>query len=369
MDGHKALTGVEIKDASKGEITAVFSRFDVVDSDGDVTLKGAFDDGAPVLIGAYGHASWGPTRGASSVPRPPIGKGTIKTDTEKAVLQGQFFMDMQDGRDTFESVKGCGDLQQWSYGYDIVDSEYGEFNGRKVQFLKKLAVPEISPVLAGAGVGTQTLEVKGLKHAIPPHGTATSDAGWDGAAMKANLRNDGDAAYYRSAFAWVDPEGDPNVKASYKFIHHMVSADGTVGAANITACVTGIGVLNGGRAGTTIPDSDRQGVWNHLARHIRDAGATPPTLKFESPALSDQTAAVLGDVSALVARVDSFGTNGVKEGRVLSTANRDRLSSLVSALADARTALDELLAETDPNKSRAQLQREFLRYQRELANL
>ena len=41
----------------------------------------------------------------------------------------------------------------------------------------------------------------------------------------------------------------------------------------------GIGVLNGGRGGTTIPDADRQGVWNHLAKHLRDADLTPPELK------------------------------------------------------------------------------------------
>jgi HK97 family phage prohead protease len=58
-----------------------------------------------------------------------------------------------------------------------------------------------------------------------------------------------------------------------------VSSDGIVGAANIKACQAGIGVLNGGRGGTTIPDADRQGVYNHLAAHIKDADLTPPELK------------------------------------------------------------------------------------------
>src|SRR5690349_20178645 len=42
----KALRAVEIKDASQGLIQAVFSTFDVIDRDGDVTRKSAFKDGA-----------------------------------------------------------------------------------------------------------------------------------------------------------------------------------------------------------------------------------------------------------------------------------------------------------------------------------
>ena len=83
--------------------------------------------------------------------------------------------------------------------------------------------------------------------AIPPHKTATTDSSWDGPAAKANLKNDADEAYYRKAFAWQDSDGDPKTKAAYKFIHHMVASGGEVGAANETACSTGIGVLNGGR--------------------------------------------------------------------------------------------------------------------------
>jgi len=58
-----------------------------------------------------------------------------------------------------------------------------------------------------------------------------------------------------------------------------VSGNGEPGAANVRACITGIAVLNGARGGTTIPDADRRGVWNHLARHLRDADVEPPELK------------------------------------------------------------------------------------------
>ncbi len=116
--------------------------------------------------------------------------------------------------------------------------------------------------------------------AIAVHHTETSTGGWDGPANEARLKTDGSEAYYRSAFAWQDPDGDPETKSAYKFIHHEVDGDGNVGPANVRACSTGIGVLNGGRGGTSIPASDRRGVWRHLAAHIEDAGEEPPELKF-----------------------------------------------------------------------------------------
>src|SRR5213595_1548806 len=66
------------KATSLGEVTALFARLNVVDADGDVTLSGAFTEGAPVVISAYGHTSWG---GAL-----PVGKGTIGTRGDLALL-------------------------------------------------------------------------------------------------------------------------------------------------------------------------------------------------------------------------------------------------------------------------------------------
>src|SRR5687768_2644954 len=117
----KGLARVEIKDADKGEVACVFATLDVVDSDGDVTTKGAFENGAPVRISAYGHTSW---EGAL-----PVGKGKIREVGKEAVMDGKFFMDTAGGRDTFTVVKELGEegLQEWSYGYDPVEYKFGEF--------------------------------------------------------------------------------------------------------------------------------------------------------------------------------------------------------------------------------------------------
>lgn len=119
------------------------------------------------------------------------------------------------------------------------------------------------------------------RQAIASHSTGTSDAAWDGPANEKRLPSgdDGDAATLKKAYAWIDPDGDKDKKSAYKFIHHLVDSDGSVGDASTVACTTGIGVLNGARGGTTIPDADRKGVYNHLAKHLKDADITPPELK------------------------------------------------------------------------------------------
>lgn len=153
MDVKSLTARVEIKDADKGTVDCVFATLDVKDHDGDVTVKGAFES-EDVVISAYGHASWG---GAL-----PTGTGSIKEVGNEAVMSGQFFMDTQHGADTFRTVKGLGLLQQWSYGYDAKEFTFGDFNGDRVRFLKKLRTYEVSPTLMGAGLNTRTTSAKSL---------------------------------------------------------------------------------------------------------------------------------------------------------------------------------------------------------------
>ena len=90
---------------------------------------------------------------------------------------------------------------------------------------------------------------------------------------------DAPARVLRQAYAWVDPEGDADTKGSYKFIHHEVGPRSIVGPANVKACTSGIGILNGARGGADIPITHRKGIYSHLARHLREAGEEPAALK------------------------------------------------------------------------------------------
>ncbi|MBN9737306.1 MULTISPECIES: HK97 family phage prohead protease [unclassified Pseudonocardia] len=150
----KRVGALRVKSEARGEVEAVFATLGVRDLDGDVTIPGAFTEGQEVRISAYGHSSWD---GAL-----PVGRGRITVRGNQAVMAGKFFLDTEAGRDTFAVVKHMGELQEWSYGFDVVDSEFGDHAGQRVRFLRRLSVHEVSPVLLGAaGPGrTRTLVAK-----------------------------------------------------------------------------------------------------------------------------------------------------------------------------------------------------------------
>lgn len=154
MTQTKSFTNVEVKSAAQGIVSAVFSTFNHLDLDGDVTLPGAIKDGAEVVISAYGHQSH---YGAL-----PVGRGKIRTTPSEAIVEGQFFLDTTAGRDTFNVVKALGLLAEWSYSLHDVVSERGTWQGQPANFLKSIRIKEVSPVLLGAaGPGaTRTLAAK-----------------------------------------------------------------------------------------------------------------------------------------------------------------------------------------------------------------
>ena len=139
-------------------------------------------------------------------------------------------------------------------------------------------VPEAAFVEAVIQLGTPGAVTAA---AVPSHGGPTSDGPWDGPAAEARLPSPMPEATGRDFYAWIDgtqvTDGQMP-KTAGKFGHHEVSDSGDPGAANIKACQSGIGILNGGRGGTSIPDSDRSGVHAHLAGHLKDAGLDAPPL-------------------------------------------------------------------------------------------
>lgn len=147
----RAPIALKETDGQEGAFEAVFATFNVVDRDGDVTKPGAFKDGQKVRISAWGH-NWGVL---------PVGKGVIHADEEQAWVDGRFFLDTEGGMDTYRTVRGLEELQEWSYGFDIEKSAEGEFDGKRVRYLEALNVYEVSPVMLGAGIGTRTTGIKG----------------------------------------------------------------------------------------------------------------------------------------------------------------------------------------------------------------
>jgi len=328
----KRFRSFEIKDAAKGEVSAVFSTFNVVDLDGDVTLPDAFENGADVVISAYGHRSH-----AGAL---PVGRGTIRTTKTEAIMDGRFFLETADGRDTFTVVRELGPLQEWSYSLHDVEAESGEFEGAKVRFLKKIRVKETSPVLLGAGINTRTVGVKGSKAWAEMAGSYEEKIEALRAAVEADLMPD-DLAEDEYAYVSIQGTFTDRVVATlrrtgvepvtYQYSWTM-SADGAVGV------------------------SDRIEVELSVVTTEKDQ-------RF-----ADHSARVLAGVEALHDRADALAALRVKEGRVLSTANRDRLKGLAEALRVAASGLDEMLAATEPPKQ-GDLARQLALYQRSLAQM
>ncbi len=318
------------QDGNEGIVEAVFSTFGVIDRDGDMVKAGAIPE-VEIPI-AWGH-DW----------RRPVGRGAIATTRKNAKIEGRFFMDTEGGREAFNTVKAMGDLQQWSWGFEVKEWEFGEVDGKEgVRIIKDTEPFEVSPVLVGSNRDTRTVSVKDgevpvgwtelifdhtrrvfvpdaadvevvkgilfdgwdFKRAIPAHRTATSDAAWSGPANEASLPSE--ARRLRRAFAWIDEDGDADTKAAYRFIHHFTNS----GAASLVASSTGIAVLNGARGGTTIPDADRRGVWRHLAAHLRAGDREPPELRgYEPPtiqAASEIEYWLNGELSAAELRAAGF---------------------------------------------------------------
>jgi len=149
----KAFVPFDFKLSETGDVSVAFSRFGVIDSDNDVTYPGAMPVGKTVPVSAYGHTSWD---GAL-----PIGKGTIREVGDLGILDGRFFMDTDQGRNGYATVKAMADIQDWSFGYVVLPPSGPEvFEGKDVRALRKLDVFEVSPVLKGAGIGTATLAIK-----------------------------------------------------------------------------------------------------------------------------------------------------------------------------------------------------------------
>lgn len=134
-----------------GAVEAVFTTFDVVDADHDIVLATALTHGQEVPMAAWGHA-WGDL---------PAGKGAIYVEETAGVFKGAFFLETEQGIETYKTVKAMGALQEWSWGLQVLDASWEQRDEEYVRIIKRARVYEVSPVLVGAGVGTHTRAIKG----------------------------------------------------------------------------------------------------------------------------------------------------------------------------------------------------------------
>lgn len=154
------------------------------------------------------------------------------------------------------------------------------------------AIEMLREILESARLETETeaeADDKGAtpdesKGVIPYKSFPTDDGEWDGPAEIAAADTD-DLLIMAT---WYDSE-DSDVKAAYKLPHHRADGHAVVWS-GVTAAM---GALLGARGGVDIPDSDRQGVYDHLAKHYTDDfDREPPELRSNEESDDKSSAAV-----------------------------------------------------------------------------
>ena len=283
---YKTMTGsVKAVDEADGIVEAFVNTMGVVDADGDIVEPTAFNksirNNLPIPV-LSGHDQ-GKLVGKVIFAQPKY----IDGDEYRLFTRMQMNMDTEAGRDAFSNVAGDY-VREWSIGFNIPKESDVEQEGSDVSTVVRrianLDWVEVSSVIRGSSPSTETVAAKAApemdenKGALPSHLTAWVEDAWDGNLMRSRMK--GGAAVLRAAHAWIDSNGDPELKSSYKFLHHQVGRNGRGGAANIRAVTTALSNLNSRRS--SIPENDRRGVYNHLARHLRESGRKPAELRSKS---------------------------------------------------------------------------------------
>jgi hypothetical protein len=125
--------------------------------------------------------------------------------------------------------------------------------------------------------------------------------------------------------AWYDSD-NPDVKSSYKLPHHHASGNHAVVWRGVAAAMA---ALLGARGGVDIPDSDKEGVYNHLAKHYKDFDKEPPEFHKEYKD-DDEIYKACGLEPE------------VKYGRVLSEANRQKIKNVLEGITQLQKELSDL---------------------------
>lgn len=326
----KALPIFDLKIADERDVSGIFSVSGNVDSVGDRIINGAWTktlaEGLPTgrVKVLWQHDINNPPIGVPLEVK-EVGKGDLPAALRSAYpdatggLYGKWrALSTPRGDEVLSGIKS-GAITENSIGYDPVKVGFASSPTGPVRELKELRLFDISPVLWGANSATTN-----LKSAIPfkKAAMAPEDATWDGPKTMAAL--DG-ADELRMACAWVDAEGDPDVKGSYKLPHH--TTDGKVVWAGVAASMA---ALMGSRGGVDIPEADRQGVFRHLAGHYEQFGKDAPDFKFL------QFVWTAREVQARMA----LTLPDLKVGRTISAATQARIQQHADAMKDHVAQMD-----------------------------
>lgn len=331
-----------------------------VDRVGDVILSTAWEldnfKKNPVLLWAHQYD------------KPPVGK-VIDVWVEDGKLRFRaVFADTEFAHEVAR-LYDEGFLNGFSVGFLPLEYEPNKETGgyiyKRIELLEISAGPvPINPnavtIARAKGKGAltdNTLLEKGgermetiVKAVIPYKKTplAPQDQPWDAAkeVKRASVED------LKIMCTWYDEE-KPDVKQSYKLPHHMATEN--------YSCVwrgvaTAMAVLFGAMGGVNIPEKDKKGVYDHLAKHYRDFDKEPPEWGKTWDEVKDQfkflTDEEIKKMITLWKEVDEKMNDEVKPGEieekagaVLSKRNAEKLMNLAGKVQDAIKVLDEAVQE------------------------
>lgn len=163
----------------------------------------------------------------------------------------------------------------------------------------------------------ETKEAKGVitYRQAHPDGTpkAPEDEAWDAAAEV----READVDDLRVMCAWVDSENS-DLKTAYKLPHHKASDNHSVVWRGVAAAMA---ALFGARGGVDIPENDRRGVYNHLARHYEEFEREVP--EFRSYNVDDD----IELLSLLKSCYEPEKLTDEQNNEIKESANKDEIDS------------------------------------------
>lgn len=154
----KAMTIDSVDEAGEG--LARLAQLSAVDSDGDTYAPGAFSWKA-------GGGQWVQMIPAHNRRAMPFGKAWVYEEGDWALAKFYLNLGTVAGREWYSALKfdlekGLS-VQEWSFGYNVIDADFQIRRDGAVRVLKRLDVDEFSPVLRGAGVNTGTIGLKSAR--------------------------------------------------------------------------------------------------------------------------------------------------------------------------------------------------------------
>lgn len=289
-----------LKDNAKvGEAEVVIARYGVEDtglpiglSEQHVLDPGTFrsfaakdwpNESRPMYLD-HGNAQF---RGGAADSTLKLGIGDYFRETDNSLVAHALYnLQKQVAREALSDLvfdpKGETFSFRWAHD-DSYRGDDGRMHTREIPDLREFSQCGAFGAQRDTGLVTGSVRMRGAL--IGTHSTDTIEGDYDPSQALAALPSDSKETMFRKMFAWADPEatpdpdGFPTAKSAYKFPHHHVH-DGSVSDANVNATRSALESLNRTRA---VPNDQRRSVYNHLARHLRDAGQDVPELKARGP--------------------------------------------------------------------------------------